>query len=221
MGPQEIGKQETRKAPMTSRNAATRCLVAAVVYHDAGETVEAGAVLSAEIRRVVALCGDRQLAPSDFVTSVLYPPGRGLAERYGAAPGGLIFAAFLRSFLAAADAREGCPSGSGPADPGGVMARNKQTGVGIIAPRATPLGVAAAPGAGPASLTGWGPRKRRAPGKPTPNAFTPSPLVNLLFQGQVRHLGPGTEGPADARHGDRPALGLPRDAQGHRRQVPG
>jgi hypothetical protein len=103
MGIHGVKKLRIWGRTITPRNAAARCLVAVVNYHDAGETAEAAGVMSAEIREVVALSDDRHLTASEFVTSVLYPQGRSLANRYGVERGGLLFAAFLTCFLATAD----------------------------------------------------------------------------------------------------------------------
>ena len=66
-----------------ARGAAASCLVAVVDYHDAGETPRATAALGAAVREVVARCGDGGMGPDEFVTSVLYPPLRGLAKHRG------------------------------------------------------------------------------------------------------------------------------------------
>jgi hypothetical protein len=79
------------------RGAAASCLVAVVVYHDAGETPRAANALGAAVREVVARCGDGGMSPDEFVTSVLYPPLRGLVDLYGPVCGRELFTAFLLS----------------------------------------------------------------------------------------------------------------------------
>jgi hypothetical protein len=90
--------------PFTPRLAAARCLVAIADYHDAGETPRAAVVMATAVREVVGRCGDWAFAPAAFVTSVLYPPGKVLADQYGSVRGGELFAAFLRAFLDLSDA---------------------------------------------------------------------------------------------------------------------
>jgi hypothetical protein len=90
--------------PFTPRHAAARCLVAIADNHDAGETPQAAIVMATAVREVVARCGDWALAPAAFVTSVLYPPGKVLADRYGSVCGGELFAAFLMVFIDMSDA---------------------------------------------------------------------------------------------------------------------
>jgi hypothetical protein len=94
------------------RDVVARCLAALAVYHEAGETDRASAVLSAAAREIAIECLSAGLTLGDFRARVLDPVREALNARHDWETGNHLYRRFLNAFMAGAGA------GALPGEPG-------------------------------------------------------------------------------------------------------